>query len=184
MQAMAEANHMEFAVPTAGPMAPPETDAQPLEPSSSAAKGRGRARKNAKQALPTLSTCTFSHLPVTIHSSLYFIVAFCVALCGLPVFGLRVSVTLVSSLVLGASICGLSATSISLHAPHCTILVYAFECVTAFVPFGPYTFMLALAALKHQLLPVTVQLCTCSGEQKVEVNVHGGGHSQVILSII
>lgn len=55
-QAMAEANHMEFIVPTAGPMVPPETDAQPLEPSSSAAKGRGRARKNAKQAVPTLST--------------------------------------------------------------------------------------------------------------------------------
>ncbi|KAL0030908.1 hypothetical protein WJX79_000471 [Trebouxia sp. C0005] len=55
-QAMAEANHMEFTVPTAGPMAPPETDAQLLEPSSSAAKSRGRARKNAKQTLPTLST--------------------------------------------------------------------------------------------------------------------------------
>lgn len=54
---------MEFTVPTAGPMAPPETDAQLLEPSSSAAKSRGRARKNAKQALPTLSTCTFSHMP-------------------------------------------------------------------------------------------------------------------------
>ncbi len=54
---------MEFIVPTAGPMAPPETDAQPLEPSSSAAKSRGRARKNAKQAVPTLSTCTFSHMP-------------------------------------------------------------------------------------------------------------------------
>ncbi len=63
MQAMAEANHMEFIVPVAGPMAPPETDAQPLEPSSSAAKSRGRARKNAKQAVPTLSTCTFSYLP-------------------------------------------------------------------------------------------------------------------------
>ena len=53
---------MEFIVPTAGPMVPPETDAQPLEASSSAAKGRGRARKNAKQAVPTLSTCTFSFL--------------------------------------------------------------------------------------------------------------------------
>ena len=54
---------MESVVPTAGPMAPPETDAQPLEPSSSAAKSRGRARKNAKQAVPLLSTCTYSHLP-------------------------------------------------------------------------------------------------------------------------
>ena len=86
MQAMAEANNMEFAVPTGGPMAPPETDAQPLEPSSSAAKSRGRARRNAKQALPTLSTCTFSHLHVSVLASLHFVFAFCVACCGLSVF--------------------------------------------------------------------------------------------------
>ena len=125
MQAMAEANHMEFAVSTGGPMAPPETDAQPLEPSSSAAKSRGRARKNSKQALPTLSTCTFSHLPVTIYPSLHCIFAFCVALCSPSVFRMRLSVTSVSSLVPGASRHELSATPISLHAPRRTVLVCA-----------------------------------------------------------
>ena len=134
-QAMAEANRMEFAVPTGGPMAPPETDAQPLEPSSSAAKSRGRARKNAKQALPTLSTCTFSYLPVTIYPSLHLIFAFCVALCGLSVFKLCWSVSSVSSLVPGASRHGLSATPISLHAPQCTVLVYAWLMCSIFCAF-------------------------------------------------
>ena len=108
---MAEANHMEFIVPTAGPMVPPETDAQPLEPSTSAAKGRGRARKNAKQAVPTLSTCTFSFL----H---------------------------------GASRHGLSATPAtpSLHSAHCNVPVYVY---LMYCSFGPYSFMLAIAAVKH-----------------------------------
>lgn len=56
MQAMAEANDMESAVPSATPMALPETDAQPQEPSPPAAKSRGRARKVVKQAAPTLDT--------------------------------------------------------------------------------------------------------------------------------
>ena len=56
MQAMAEANDMESAVPSATPLAPPETDAQPQEPSPPAAKSRGRARKIVKQAVPTLNT--------------------------------------------------------------------------------------------------------------------------------
>ena len=55
---MAEQNVMESALPTARPMVPPETDAQPLEPSPPAAKGRGRVRKGAKQGLPTLNTST------------------------------------------------------------------------------------------------------------------------------
>lgn len=64
-QAMAEQNVMESALPTARPMVPPETDAQPLEPSPPAAKGRGRVRKGAKQGLPTLNTMASRRLRST-----------------------------------------------------------------------------------------------------------------------
>ena len=50
LQALAEQNACDTTGPSATPMAPPETDAQPLEPSPSAAKGRPRGRKPAKQA--------------------------------------------------------------------------------------------------------------------------------------
>ena len=54
LQALAEQNACDTPGPTAVPMAPPETDAH-LEPSTSAAKGRSKGRKPAKQA--SLSSC-------------------------------------------------------------------------------------------------------------------------------
>lgn len=57
LQALAEQNALDTAGPSATPMAPPETDAQLLEPSPSAAKGRPKGRKPGKQA--SMSSCKF-----------------------------------------------------------------------------------------------------------------------------
>ena len=55
LQALAEQNACDTTGASATPMAPPETDAQPLGPSPSAAKGRPRGRKPAKQA--SINSC-------------------------------------------------------------------------------------------------------------------------------
>ena len=55
LQALAEQNACDTADLSATPLVPPETDAQPLEPSPSAAKGRPRGRKPAKQA--SINSC-------------------------------------------------------------------------------------------------------------------------------
>ena len=55
-QAAAEPNGMISGGPSAVAVFPPETDAQLLQPSASAAKGRGKARKAAKQMPSSLAS--------------------------------------------------------------------------------------------------------------------------------